>query len=372
MARHGHRRGAVCAAVLLTLVTDWATAASTREGRARGWASAALHRHGAPDGAPSVGARHARADDGALAGRTNRRSIRRSPATTSPSASAPRAPDAHRAPIGHLGLGAYLVVREEATAGVMLAATVLSARALAPVDLAIANWKSFSAARQAWRTGSSSSFPAGAGRPHAPPGAAGQRADHRPDHRRARHGHAGSPRRQRRHGPGSALGVIGPSGPANRRSPAPWSASPSEGGVIRLRRRRHRPMGADALDARWATCRRISRCSTAPSPRTSRGSTWIPTRRPFSAHRGRRASTTSCCGCRAATMRASAGGPRPVRRPAAADRPGAGALRRPVPRRARRAEFQPRCRGRPGPVGRRAGGEGRGGIPSWSRTGRAP
>ncbi|MCE4225927.1 type I secretion system permease/ATPase [Methylobacterium sp. C25] len=51
---------------------------------------------------------------------------------------------------GILGLGAYLVVREEATAGVMLAATILSARALAPVDLAIANWKSFSAARQAW------------------------------------------------------------------------------------------------------------------------------------------------------------------------------------------------------------------------------
>jgi ATP-binding cassette, subfamily C, bacterial PrsD len=51
---------------------------------------------------------------------------------------------------GILGLGAFLVVREEATAGVMLAATILSARALAPVDLAIANWKSFTAARQAW------------------------------------------------------------------------------------------------------------------------------------------------------------------------------------------------------------------------------
>ncbi|WP_284247315.1 ABC transporter transmembrane domain-containing protein, partial [Methylobacterium haplocladii] len=51
---------------------------------------------------------------------------------------------------GILALGAYLVVREEATAGVMLAATILSARALAPVDLVIANWKSFAAARQAW------------------------------------------------------------------------------------------------------------------------------------------------------------------------------------------------------------------------------
>jgi len=51
---------------------------------------------------------------------------------------------------GILALGALLVVRDEATAGVMLAATILSARALAPVDLAIANWRSVSAARQAW------------------------------------------------------------------------------------------------------------------------------------------------------------------------------------------------------------------------------
>lgn len=51
---------------------------------------------------------------------------------------------------GILGLGAYLVVQDEATAGVMLAATILSARSLAPVDLAIANWKAFAAARQAW------------------------------------------------------------------------------------------------------------------------------------------------------------------------------------------------------------------------------
>ncbi|AWN47614.1 type I secretion system permease/ATPase [Methylobacterium terrae] len=51
---------------------------------------------------------------------------------------------------GILALGALLVVRNEATAGVMLAATILSARALAPVDLAIANWRSVSAARQAW------------------------------------------------------------------------------------------------------------------------------------------------------------------------------------------------------------------------------
>ncbi len=49
-----------------------------------------------------------------------------------------------------LGVGAYLVINQEATAGVMLAAAVLSARAMAPVELAIANWRSFVNARQGW------------------------------------------------------------------------------------------------------------------------------------------------------------------------------------------------------------------------------
>jgi PrtD family type I secretion system ABC transporter len=49
-----------------------------------------------------------------------------------------------------LGLGAYLVIEQQATAGVMLAATILSVRALAPVELAIANWRSFLGARQSW------------------------------------------------------------------------------------------------------------------------------------------------------------------------------------------------------------------------------
>jgi ATP-binding cassette subfamily C protein len=49
-----------------------------------------------------------------------------------------------------LGVGAYLVIRQEATAGVIIAGSILSARALAPVDLAIGNWKGFIAARQSW------------------------------------------------------------------------------------------------------------------------------------------------------------------------------------------------------------------------------
>src|SRR3984893_18276157 len=49
-----------------------------------------------------------------------------------------------------LAVGAYLVIHQEATAGIIIAGSILSARALAPVDLAIAHWKGFVAARQSW------------------------------------------------------------------------------------------------------------------------------------------------------------------------------------------------------------------------------
>jgi ATP-binding cassette subfamily C protein len=49
-----------------------------------------------------------------------------------------------------LAVGAYLVIYQEATAGIIIAGAILSARALAPVDLAIANWRAFVAARQSW------------------------------------------------------------------------------------------------------------------------------------------------------------------------------------------------------------------------------
>jgi ATP-binding cassette subfamily C protein len=50
-----------------------------------------------------------------------------------------------------LGLGAYLTIKGELSAGAIIACSVASARALAPVDLAIGNWKSFVAARMAYR-----------------------------------------------------------------------------------------------------------------------------------------------------------------------------------------------------------------------------
>jgi ATP-binding cassette subfamily C protein len=52
---------------------------------------------------------------------------------------------------GVLAVGAYLVIYQMATAGIIIAGSILSARALAPVDLAIANWRGFVAARQGWK-----------------------------------------------------------------------------------------------------------------------------------------------------------------------------------------------------------------------------
>ncbi|MGL3609186.1 type I secretion system permease/ATPase [Rhizobium sp. G187] len=51
---------------------------------------------------------------------------------------------------GVLAVGAFLVIRQEATGGIMIASSILVSRALAPVELAIGQWKGFAAARQSW------------------------------------------------------------------------------------------------------------------------------------------------------------------------------------------------------------------------------
>jgi PrtD family type I secretion system ABC transporter len=74
-----------------------------------------------------------------------------------------------------LGVGAWLVLRNELTGGGMIAASILLGRALSPVEQAISAWKQFVAARSGWRSverllssvppeGERTSLPAPAGR----------------------------------------------------------------------------------------------------------------------------------------------------------------------------------------------------------------
>lgn len=49
-----------------------------------------------------------------------------------------------------LGLGAYLTIKGQMSGGAIIAASIASSRALAPVDMAIANWKNVVHARGAW------------------------------------------------------------------------------------------------------------------------------------------------------------------------------------------------------------------------------
>jgi PrtD family type I secretion system ABC transporter len=52
--------------------------------------------------------------------------------------------------VGVLGLGAYLVINDQLDPGQMIAASILMARALAPVEMAISGWRSAVAAREAY------------------------------------------------------------------------------------------------------------------------------------------------------------------------------------------------------------------------------
>jgi PrtD family type I secretion system ABC transporter len=49
-----------------------------------------------------------------------------------------------------LGIGAYLAIQQEASSGIIIAGSIIGARALAPVDMAIANWRPFVVTRQSW------------------------------------------------------------------------------------------------------------------------------------------------------------------------------------------------------------------------------
>jgi ATP-binding cassette, subfamily C, bacterial PrsD len=50
-----------------------------------------------------------------------------------------------------LSVGAWIVIRGEATGGIIFASAILGSRALAPVEQVIANWRGFLGARQGWK-----------------------------------------------------------------------------------------------------------------------------------------------------------------------------------------------------------------------------
>src|SRR6202046_1788240 len=49
---------------------------------------------------------------------------------------------------GMLGMGAYLVVTDSASGGIMIASSIMMGRALAPIEVALSTWKQLVAARQ--------------------------------------------------------------------------------------------------------------------------------------------------------------------------------------------------------------------------------
>jgi ATP-binding cassette subfamily C exporter for protease/lipase/ATP-binding cassette subfamily C protein EexD len=113
---------------------------------------------------------------------------------------------------GMLALGAYIVVDQQVSAGVMIAATILLSRALAPVEQLVAGWRNLVEARAAWRrlsellsTGEEevrqTSLPAPCGRLGAESVVFGFRGAQRPILRGVAFELA----------PGESLGIIGPS-----------------------------------------------------------------------------------------------------------------------------------------------------------------
>jgi PrtD family type I secretion system ABC transporter len=205
-----------------------------------------------------------------------------------------------------LAVGAYLVIRQETSAGVMIASSIMMGRALAPVDLAIASWKPFLMARQSWgRLGELFALL---------PETRAIMALPKPERElRAEAMNIAPPGEKK---PtlmgvnlvlpaGSALGIIGPSGSASGRQQAARCASMA--GVL-----------INGTGKSWAAtsaiCHRVSNCSMVLSLRISPVLKRMPTPAPSSRRPGRRARTISFFALTAAMRPGLARRARPCRR----------------------------------------------------------
>ncbi len=178
---------------------------------------------------------------------------------------------------GMLGIGAYLVVADRASGGIMIASSIMMGRALAPVEIALGTWKQLVAARQGivaparnlqgYRGASRAAGGAAASLPRAVgAGSGGRCAGHGKADRlgnfvfaQGRHG-TGAARRER---VGQDLALKGAGGNLAG-AEAAWCGSTAPRSIN----------GATRISAAIsAICRRMWPCSMAPSPRTSAAST---------------------------------------------------------------------------------------------------
>ena len=239
---------------------------------------------------------------------------------------------------GVLAVGAYLVIHQQASAGLIIASSILVARAVAPVELVIANWKGFVGARQSLgRLQALCDLHPAEPRPDAP-----TRARLLPQHlgpvRRAA-GHparGGAGRRtagRRRQCPrdhrAQCLRQVLARPRPGRRVAAGSRQDPSR---RRRPRRTGRPRGSGAMSA---TCRRTSSCSPARWPRTSPASSLGHARRIIAAARAADVHEMIVALPEGYDTADRRGRHDPLRRSAAAHRTCASAVRRSVPGRAR-------------------------------------
>ncbi len=193
-----------------------------------------------------------------------------------------------------LGLGAYLVLQGQMTAGAMIAGSILLGRALAPIETLVTQWSVFQRAREGWTNLSTllGELPVEQKRTALP------RPRGRLELEQVTVIPPGEPQATLRMmsfavQPGQAVGVIGVSGAGKSTlARALIGLWPPAGGKIRLDGAALDQYDPDVLGSTSAICRNVWPCSTAPSRKTSRACHQPLTMPPWSRRRSGQARMT--------------------------------------------------------------------------------